>query len=172
MSRWTILFSFAAWVFLLTNAHAAATSPQLSPARAAVFELCNSPDLETHLAAVLLSTDLARPDEIEQCLLERMKTTTVPWAKSIQLYALAKIRLEESDDLRFVEGLPSDQKNFRQLIDFESNMYRHPPSHILGYLMDLAERKERPDLQMKSRAKQSALFEMADGWIADFLQPQ
>lgn len=89
----------------------------------------------------------------------------------MKYYALARLTFNNNYNLKFIDALPEDKAEFDKLLDFEAKLFRHPPSKILDYLVELAQtgRGDNQELKDKAQAKIKKLSPLADGWVAEFL---
>lgn len=135
-----------------------------------ILKMCQSSQLETSLSGMMLSVDLLERAEIIEYISRLPDDSDKKWTNAVKRYSLARLTLDNQDALRFIRSIPEDEAELQKMIEFESKLFRHPPSKILVFLVELAE-TGRGDSQIQdiAREKVKKVHSVADGWVADFL---
>jgi hypothetical protein len=160
-------------LFLLLTALPACPQPEQDAPAAPIVEsllaLMRSDDPQIGLGAMLLSGDVHDSWRLEPYVRDSLSDKDEPWVRAVKAYVLSRYTLSDEDAAAFLDAMLLDLENFNKLIDFESSVMRSPGSGILGFLMDLARRRNAPDMAEKAGSVIRKIYPLTDGWVADFL---
>jgi hypothetical protein len=172
---------FLFWLFIgfsaeETFAEKTAARFEDTPMAKLMLELYKNKNKDISLGAMLLSVELYSTHNLEKFLRMSIDKNDTKWINCIKLYVISKFTFDDDDVKAFIEAFPDDRKNFWTLINFESNVTRHPHSKMISHLISYAKIDtsvyKNAELKNLAVSKVHKIIPLADGWVSESIESQ